>query len=30
MLKINAADYGIPQKRKRVFFIATKKKINAE
>lgn len=30
MLKMNAADYGIPQKRKRVFFIATKKKINAE
>ena len=29
MLKINAADYGIPQKRKRVFFIASKKKINA-
>lgn len=29
MLKMNAADYGIPQKRKRVFFIATKKKISA-
>lgn len=29
MLKTNAADYGIPQKRKRVFFIATKKKIQA-
>lgn len=29
MLKTNAADYGIPQKRKRVFFIATKKKIKA-
>lgn len=29
MLKMNAADYGIPQRRKRVFFIAAKKKINA-
>lgn len=27
-LKINALDYGIPQKRKRVFFLASKKKIN--
>ncbi len=25
--KVNAADYGIPQKRKRVFVIASKKKI---
>ncbi|MCK1204466.1 DNA (cytosine-5-)-methyltransferase [Streptococcus uberis] len=24
-LKLNAADFGVPQKRKRVFFIATKK-----
>ena len=24
MLNMNAADYGIPQKRKRVFFLATK------
>jgi DNA (cytosine-5)-methyltransferase 1 len=30
ILKINAADYGIPQKRKRVFFLASKKKIHAE
>lgn len=30
MLKMNAADYGIPQRRKRVFFIATKKKIAAK
>ena len=29
MLKINAAEYGIPQKRKRVFFLASKKPINA-
>ncbi|MFC2039849.1 DNA cytosine methyltransferase [Chloroflexota bacterium] len=29
LLKINAADYGIPQKRKRVFFLASKKKIDA-
>lgn len=29
LLKINAADYGIPQKRKRVFFLASKKNINA-
>jgi DNA (cytosine-5)-methyltransferase 1 len=27
-LKLNAADYGVPQKRKRVFFIVTKKVIN--
>lgn len=30
MLKINAAEYGIPQKRKRVFFLASKKEINAK
>ncbi|MBV4424329.1 DNA cytosine methyltransferase [Clostridium tyrobutyricum] len=29
LLKINAADYGIPQKRKRVFFLASRKNINA-
>ena len=29
LLRTNAADYGIPQKRKRVFFLASKKKINA-
>lgn len=29
LLKINAAEYGIPQKRKRIFFLATKKKIEA-
>lgn len=29
VLKINAAEYGIPQKRKRVFFLASKKNINA-
>ena len=29
MLHVNAADYGIPQLRKRVFFLASKKKINA-
>ena len=29
LLKINTADYGIPQKRKRVFFIASRKKISA-
>lgn len=29
VLKVNAAEYGIPQKRKRVFFLASKKKINA-
>lgn len=27
MLNVNAADYGIPQKRKRVFFLASKKEI---
>lgn len=30
MLHINAAEYGIPQKRKRVFFLASKKDIHAE
>jgi DNA (cytosine-5)-methyltransferase 1 len=30
VLKINAAEYGIPQKRKRVFFLASKKEIKAE
>lgn len=30
LLKINAAEYGIPQKRKRVFFLASKKEINAQ
>lgn len=29
LLKVKAAEYGIPQKRKRVFFLASKKKINA-
>ncbi len=29
MLKLNAIEYGIPQRRKRVFFLASKKKINA-
>ena len=29
VLKINAAEYGIPQKRKRVFFLASKKEIHA-
>lgn len=29
-LKLNAADFGVPQKRKRVFFIATKKQIKLE
>lgn len=29
LLRTNSADYGIPQKRKRVFFLASKKKINA-
>lgn len=29
LLKTNAAEYGIPQKRKRVFFLASKKNINA-
>lgn len=30
VLKINAAEYGIPQKRKRVFFLASRKPIHAE
>lgn len=29
LIKTNAADYGIPQKRKRIFFLASKKHINA-
>ena len=29
LLRLNAAEYGIPQKRKRVFFLASKKEINA-
>lgn len=29
LIKTNAADFGIPQKRKRVFFLASKKPINA-
>lgn len=29
VLKLNAAEYGIPQKRKRVFFLASKKNIDA-
>lgn len=28
LVKANACDYGVPQKRKRVFFIASKKKIS--
>tara|TARA_R110002033_G_scaffold46013_2_gene90295 strand:+ start:2516 stop:3715 length:1200 start_codon:yes stop_codon:yes gene_type:complete len=28
--KANSADFGVPQKRKRVFFIASKKKIKCE
>ena len=28
--KANSADFGVPQKRKRVFFIASKKKIKGE
>lgn len=27
LIKANACDYGVPQKRKRVFFVASKKKI---
>lgn len=30
VLKLNAADYGLPQKRKRVFFLASKKNIDAK
>ena len=29
-VKSNSADYGVPQKRKRVFFIASKKSILSE
>lgn len=29
LVKANACDYGVPQKRKRVFFIASKKKITS-
>lgn len=29
LIRTNAADYGIPQKRKRVFFLASKKRIDA-
>ena len=28
MVRANALDYGVPQERKRVFFIASKKKLN--
>lgn len=30
LLKINSADFGIPQKRKRVFFLASKNNIDAK
>lgn len=30
ILRLNSADYGIPQKRKRVFFLASKKSIDIE
>ena len=30
LIKANACDYGVPQKRKRVFFIASKKEIITE
>ena len=30
LVKANACDYGVPQKRKRVFFIASKKAIKGE
>lgn len=30
LLKVNAADYGIPQKRKRVFVLASKNPIDAK
>lgn len=29
IIKTDATDYGVPQKRKRVFFLASKKEINA-
>jgi len=29
-LKLNSADFGVPQKRKRVFFIASKEEINKD
>jgi len=30
LIKANACDYGVPQKRKRVFFIASRKKIDID
>jgi DNA (cytosine-5)-methyltransferase 1 len=30
ILKLNSADYGVPQKRKRIFFVVTKKNIESE
>ena len=30
LIKANACDYGVPQKRKRVFFIASRKKIRKQ
>jgi DNA (cytosine-5)-methyltransferase 1 len=30
LVRTNALDFGVPQKRKRVFFIASKKKLNGE
>ena len=30
LLKVDASNYGIPQKRKRVFFLASKNKIDAK
>ena len=30
LIKANACDYGVPQKRKRVFFIASRKEINID
>ncbi len=30
LIRTNAADYGLPQKRKRVFFLASKKPISAQ
>lgn len=29
LLRLNSADYGVPQKRKRVFFLASRNKIDA-